>query len=184
MQEVLYKLHNTARDPQYRVVHAQLPGSPKLNILLGGGAVRVGRHAPTTIHSNILHKLMPEIRRLVDSKQLRVTTADGRDVDLVTMEVKGSAKPVPPLPEFAPDSIANDSPHFGLPHASMYQGELEVANPPTPAVVQQVLSKKEEPEELSDDELEAATAPEAVPATEPVVEQKKPEWLGNKGKKR
>jgi len=103
-----YQIHNTVRKVEGRLTRAKLARRTRMNMLLGGGLLRIPRGRHVTVAEPLVRQLLGELTQLEIEGALKVTTPDGRRVDLQTLKPfeapKATASPVQkPL-----DSAAGD----------------------------------------------------------------------------
>jgi hypothetical protein len=194
---VLYKIHNTVRDVQTRVVRAVSPTRHCRVLLLGGGLIRVVRKRPAIVALPILKRLVPELIELEKVGRAKVTDMAGRRLNLETGEL-AELPPAPKPPTKVLDSAAND-PAFehgvGQDMPTMQGNEAEQAEVEPPAILERDFPEGEDevvpgtsygvpedeaepapvPEEIVPEPAPEGVTPEEVVPEEPVPEEVVPE---------
>jgi hypothetical protein len=107
-----YYLHNTSRSRHtkaQRLATAERRGAKQFF-----GESRLLRGRPLTVTEVWILANLEELRRKVAGGLIEIRLADGRALDLATLQPQGIVIPSPPLPCPVPDSIKNDPPS-GIP---------------------------------------------------------------------
>lgn len=107
-QPEIFHVHSLVRSLETRVQRAKAARRPRFKQLLGGGLVRLVRGRPVPIAKPMVQRLLLELVAKEKEGILKVTTPDGRRVDLSTLEPLEDKKVAPPKPEPPQDSAAND----------------------------------------------------------------------------
>lgn len=152
-----YAVHSVARSRYNRTERAQRATRARFKQYIGDQQMRLVRNRPVIITEEVLLANLEELRAKTAEHLIKVTTVDGRDVDLETFAV-APAPPAEPKPTFKPDSIADDKP-WGI---KMEPGEYLDQN----ALPAHVLPGDAKPELLAEgfgQEEPVAPAVEAAP---------------------
>lgn len=107
-QPEVFHIHNLTRSVSTRLQRAKAAQRPRFKQLLGGGIVRLVRGRPVPITKPMVERLLLELIQKEKEGILKVTTPDGRLVDLSTLKPLEAKKVVPPKPEPPQDSAEND----------------------------------------------------------------------------
>jgi hypothetical protein len=106
--EAVYHVHNVVRSQETRLTRVQAARRHRMNLLLGGGILRVPRGRFMPITESLLRKLQPELLRSEAEGAIKVTKPDGQRVDIMTLKPVGPGPTSTPLPNKPLDSAAND----------------------------------------------------------------------------
>ncbi len=164
---VLFKIHNTVRDVQTRVVRKMAPTRHCRVLLLGGGLIRVVRKRPAIVAPSIIKRLLPELMALEKAGRVKVTDMAGRRMDLETGQL-AELPPAPKPPTKVLDSAAND-PAFehgvGQDMPPMLGNEAEQADVEPPTVLERDFpeGKDEEPPHAPPEDVVPGPLPEGTP---------------------
>lgn len=108
VEQELFHIHNLVRRVETRLDRAVSPTRHRMNILLGGGLIRIvrGRHAVVT--RSTLVRLLNELVQKETAGMIKVTTPAGVRIDLATLGASGVAKKSAPRPKPPLDAAARD----------------------------------------------------------------------------
>lgn len=168
----LFQIHNLVRRVETRTHRQQAASRHRMNLLLGGGIIRVVRGRFATVGESVIHRLLPELVEKEAAGMLMVTDNNGRRIDLRTGDVAENLPPVPPLPAPPLDSAANDKTfeHGVGQHIPQHSGGSAM----TQSVDQPAAIRPEIPEGFEEEpelEEEPTNPADALPeGTEQVVE--------------
>jgi hypothetical protein len=171
-----FLIHNMTRARETLSRRIAVPRERLRTVLvLGAGEVRVMRNRPVLATESTIRKLHAELTARIQIGAAKVTTADGKPVDIRSLKPTG---PVPvkkdPKPEPPKDSVANDIPAGGpIPRAEgMAPQGAEV---PVPKVGERAIPDgAPAPESLSP----VAPTPEPEPPTSESEEESEEESGG------
>lgn len=104
---MLYYIHNTSRSVENRAQRYVRASHRGLLQFIDGCRVLRGR--PLVVNEDFFVRNLSAITKAVEAGSISVKTPDGREIDLASGEPKVRAASTP-LPNFLPDSIANDLP--------------------------------------------------------------------------
>lgn len=171
--ETLYQVHNMVRKVETRLRRAKAASRHRLNLLIGGGLLRIprGRNVPVT--ESLLQQLLPELQRMENAGKVKVTTMTGERIDLHTLKPSAAAPaPKAALPKPPMDSVAADKTFehgVGQNMPTVAGGKAvnqEVARPAVlddavPEGEEEVADEVEETDEESPDETSSSTGGKA-----------------------
>jgi hypothetical protein len=147
MEPQTYFVHNTTRARHNRTLRSLAPEHGGHKQLIGDHRVILNRPVKFTEEEILRH--LPALKQKAAYGQIEVRDAEGRKLDLDTLELSGAVMATPPLYHRRPDSIANDAPFHGHPLPQFPGGIPEVPVPGTEGVPSLVSGATEEDE--SDD---------------------------------
>jgi len=104
----LYQIHNVVREVTTRLTRAKQARRTRMTMLLGGGLLRVPRGRYVTVAEAMVRRLLAELTKKEEEGAVKVTTPDGRRIDLKTLKPLSPVATPAPLPQPPPDSAAND----------------------------------------------------------------------------
>lgn len=99
-----YLLHASTYDYQNRLTHMRSPVRHRPDVLVGANNRRVMHARPLLVDDLWFEASIEDIRTKVREGRLRVTTPDGRAVDVMTMAI-GPGPVISAPPEYIPPSI-------------------------------------------------------------------------------
>ena len=105
--ETPYVVHSVVRKVRHRTFRAQAPAAIRRKQYIGDTQARLVPGAKMYVSEEWLKRNLLELQQKHDDRIIEVRTPDGRLVDLHTLEPAAPA-PVPPKPNFLPDSVARD----------------------------------------------------------------------------
>lgn len=164
-QQRLFQIHNLVRRVATRGARQRAAGRHRMNLLLGGGLVRVVRGRYTTVSESVIRRLHRELTEKEEAGMLKVTDHTGRRVNLTNLKPvedlpAPEKKPEPPL-----DSAANDkSFEHGVGESKpQFEGGKAVNEelPPPAALQEDIPEGHEEVEEVATEEL-TSDIPEGI----------------------
>jgi hypothetical protein len=163
-QPEVFHIHNLTRSVSTRLQRAKAAQRPRFKQLLGGGIVRLVRGRPVPITKPMVERLLLELIQKEKEGILKVTTPDGRLVDLSTLKPLEDKKVAPPKPEPPLDSAANDETfEHGVGNAvpQVPGGLPQGATPPLPEALKGIpegvaaVPEGKEPEPPVEEDLES-----------------------------
>lgn len=165
MPQTFYQIHNLVRRVATRDVRVRQPRRSRFNLLLGGGLVRVvrGRHA--TVAESVIRKLLPELIKREKKGELKVTTATGVRVDLLTLTPVETQAPTPPKPNPPLDNAKNDPPSAGAHVPTVEGGKAASEELRRPSVLENQIPEGVEEEVVISD----PTVPSESGVEEPIL---------------
>jgi hypothetical protein len=160
----IFHIHSMVRSLETRVARAKAAKKHRFKQMLGGGLLRLVRKRPLPVAKPLVEKLRAELLAKEAEGILKVTTPDGRRVDITTLKPVDPKKVAAPKPAPPQDSAANDKDfEHGVGNAvpQVAGGLPQTATPPTPEALKGMPEgvdavpegKEPEPEE----DLEAVT---------------------------
>lgn len=167
--ETIFHIHSLVRDVTTRLDRARSPVRHRFSQMLGGGLVRLIRKRPQPVMMHTLMQLLPELKQKEALGYLKVTTLDGRRINLDTLQVVSDAPVTPPIPEKLVDVVEKDETFpggVGQDFPQMPGALPRTAEPVMPAVLQEIPEGTDEaPEVEVKGEVEIAHAPDEIPQT-------------------
>ncbi len=174
----MYHIHSMVRSQETRAQRAASPTRRRMNLLLGGGILRVMRGRPTPVAEPLLIRLRAELIEKEGHGLLKVTTLAGLRLNLTTLKPAEDMPATPPLPDPPQDSAENDE-NFGGEGVGQSMPTLEGGKAPAEELPLPEVAVADIPE--GKDPVPAEAAPtEAPPDSTPVPEAKK----SGKGRKK
>ncbi len=161
-----YRIHNIVRKVEGRLTRAKQARRTRMNMLLGGGLLRIPRNRHVTVAEPMVRRLLAELIKKESAGGLKVTTLDGRRVDLKTLkpleQVKKAAPPPnPPLDSAADDKTYEHGVGEGMPQmpgAKALEEDVKV-----PEVLDNQIPEGKDPEPPEEPEVtEAEVTPEEL----------------------
>lgn len=136
-----YAIHNASRSVHSRTARAQGATHKGLKQHVLDTQKRLVRGRPLIISEEELKRNLPELKEKAAKGLIHVKTADGRHVDLETLEA-GPAPAAPPKPTPPLDTVARDQQNVGeargvfpegpfIPHGGVTESKAEEAPEPT-----------------------------------------------------
>lgn len=132
----VFHIHSLVRSTETRLQRAQAPSRHRFKQLLGGGLIRLVRRRPVPVAKALVLRLLPELVQKEKEGLLKVTTPDGRRVDLSTLKPAEPVKTAAPKPQPPLDSAENDQSFeegVGIPMAQAPGGVPQGVELPLPA---------------------------------------------------
>ena len=106
--ETLYQVHNTTRSLASRMTRVQAARRDRMNLLLGGGLLRIPRGRYQVVTESTIKRLIPDLLEKERNGSVVVTTMTGLRIDLNTGRATTATTASPPLPHPPLDSAATD----------------------------------------------------------------------------
>lgn len=167
--EVVYHIHSLVRDVSTRLDRARSPVRHRFSQMLGGGLVRLIRKRPQPVLTHTLLQLLPELKQKEALGYLKVTTHDGRRINLDTLQVVSDTPGTPALPEKLVDVVEKDETFpggVGQDFAQMPGALPRTAEPAMPVVLKEIPEGTDEvPEVEVTAEAELSSVPDEIPQT-------------------
>lgn len=168
-KEPVYYIHSLVRTGETRLARASAAQKHRFKQYLGGGLIRLVRKRPVPLTETMIRRLLGELVEKEAAGILKVTTPDGRRIDLGTFKSLEDKKATAPKPHPPQDSAKNDQTFehgVGIPLPQAPGGLPVTATPPLPKALQgmpegaegmtedEEPEEPEEPEELEEEDLE------------------------------
>lgn len=130
-----YRIHNTVRKVLGRLTRAKMARRTRMNMLLGGGLIRIPRGRYVQVTESMVRRLLAELVQKESEGSLEVTTPDGRRVDLKTLKPFEALKKMAPPAHPPQDSAADDKTYehgvgVGMPTVSGGKAQSEEVKVP------------------------------------------------------
>lgn len=181
--ETMYQIHNMVRRVETRMARKVAPRRDRMNLLLGGGTIRIPRGRHANVAESLVRRLQAELVGMEERGAIKLTDAIGRRVDIRTLQRVEEHAPTPKPPQLEPDPGAlKNAPGFqvgvsmptnpgrkgvgeDVARPSLFEGKEEEKD--LEEVEAMATTPKEEEMEVSEEDLVLETTTEESPETKP-----------------